>query len=547
MHRPMLSRVVHWLLMVVFSFLGQAIAQLSENDPHSAGTGDWSQEIDACIPGNNNMVIDGLSFGTCKALCQAQMEFECRSVEYYSRTRRCQLSTATRTSPSFRQPCHINGWTFTEVARWSPPIDACIRGNNNEVIENISFDACKTRCQASPCRSIEYHSRDRRCSHSTVTSSSPSYRQPCHIPGWTFTELVVPVSCPEPLCNCNSNTIIVWEVTADGCNSCRCIRIPPPCPSPLCICRPSYNVQTFTNENGCEVCRCVPKARWTRGTNACIRGNNNLRLNDLSLDDCKDRCQVQTEFDCRSVEYHSSSRRCWLSTETSQSSSYNQPCHNRGWTFTEIIGECSDNWPQSAVRAVTLCNNGINAGGCYRSCADAQANGGCRGWIANEVCPRTCGTCNNAVTESCPRGYEEVLNQCLNIDDSESQTWLEASSECRRSGGYLATTKNPRQLSDFILENYPRKTFWIGGSDEEREGLWVWESGDAVGRNFPWGKNNQGRQQPENSRNNEDCMALKFFRNRRGNPRRTVYVDNRCTIKHHHICEADKIYSVDIQ
>merc|ERR1739838_630558 len=201
---------------VVFSFLGQAIAQLSENDPHSAGTGDWSQEIDACIPGNNNMVIDGLSFGTCKALCQAQMEFECRSVEYYSRTRRCQLSTATRTSPSFRQPCHINGWTFTEVARWSPPIDACIRGNNNEVIENISFDACKTRCQASPCRSIEYHSRDRRCSHSTVTSSSPSYRQPCHIPGWTFTELVVPVSCPEPLCNCNSNTIIVWEVTADG-------------------------------------------------------------------------------------------------------------------------------------------------------------------------------------------------------------------------------------------------------------------------------------------------------------------------------------------
>merc|ERR1739838_1057416 len=472
-HRPMLSRVVHWLLMVVFSFLGQAIAQLSENDPHSAGTGDWSREIDACIPGNNNMVIDGLSFGTCKALCQAQMEFECRSIEYYSRTRRCQLSTATRTSPSFRQPCHITGWTFTE--------------------------------------------------------------------------LVVPVSCPEPLCNCNSNTIIVWEVTADGCNSCRCIRIPPPCPSPLCICRPNYSVQSFTNDNGCEVCRCVPKARWTRGTNACIRGNNNLRLNDLSLDDCKDRCQVQTEFDCRSVEYHSSSRRCWLSTETSQSSSYNQPCHNRGWTFTEIIGECSDNWPQSAVRAVTLCNNGINAGGCYRSCADAQANGGCRGWIANEVCPRTCGTCNNAVTESCPRGYEEVLNQCLNIDDSESQTWLEASSECRRSGGYLATTKNPRQLSEFILENYPRKTFWIGGSDEEREGLWVWESGDAVGRNFPWGENNQGNQQPENSRNNEDCMALKFFRNRRGNPRRTVYVDNRCTIKHHHICEADKIYSVGIQ
>ncbi|CAL4128345.1 unnamed protein product, partial [Meganyctiphanes norvegica] len=80
------------------------------------------------------------------------------------------------------------------------------------------------------------------------------------------------------------------------------------------------------------------RSAWTPEGNACIKGNNNLVLDRISLDDCKARCEIQTGFDCRSLEYHPRSRRCSLSEATSNSNSYRVPCPNKGWLFTETIG-----------------------------------------------------------------------------------------------------------------------------------------------------------------------------------------------------------------
>ncbi|CAL4210073.1 unnamed protein product, partial [Meganyctiphanes norvegica] len=71
--------------------------------------------------------------------------------------------------------------------------------------------------------------------------------------------------------------------------------------------------------------------------NGCIIGHNNLVLDDvISLEDCKTHCEIQTEFGCFSLEYHSRSRRCVLSETDSFFDDVMYPCPNEGWLFTEI-------------------------------------------------------------------------------------------------------------------------------------------------------------------------------------------------------------------
>ncbi|CAL4080693.1 unnamed protein product, partial [Meganyctiphanes norvegica] len=80
-------------------------------------------------------------------------------------------------------------------------------------------------------------------------------------------------------------------------------------------------------------------ADWSPEADACIIGHNNQIVDDISLDDCNTRClgQFSSAWVCKSLEYHSSSRRCSLSSADSNSLDYLQPCTNfTGWTFTEI-------------------------------------------------------------------------------------------------------------------------------------------------------------------------------------------------------------------
>lgn len=82
---------------------------------------------------------------------------------------------------------------------------------------------------------------------------------------------------------------------------------------------------------------CTTQHSWTPVTNACIRGYNSLILDrDFSLEDCKDRCQAQFDFECRSIEYDAQGRRCVLSGGNSSSSNYVEPCYIEGWTYTEL-------------------------------------------------------------------------------------------------------------------------------------------------------------------------------------------------------------------
>ncbi len=58
-------------------------------------------------------------------------------------------------------------------------------------------------------------------------------------------------------------------------------------------------------------------------------------------------------------------------------------------------------------------------------------------------------------------------------------TWHQAEEQCRQMGGMLASVKSA-EANDFIVKLSQAKGMWIGGSDEVKEGEWLWRDGSKL-------------------------------------------------------------------
>ena len=87
------------------------------------------------------------------------------------------------------------------------------------------------------------------------------------------------------------------------------------------------------------------------------------------------------------------------------------------------------------------------------------------------------------------------------------KTWHDAELYCNKEDGHLASVTNKR-MHDYIWSKkklLDKSTeFWIGGTDEEKEGKWRWTDGSPWSFTF-WGAT--PIQQPDNS-GNEDCLQI---------------------------------------
>lgn len=86
----------------------------------------------------------------------------------------------------------------------------------------------------------------------------------------------------------------------------------------------------------------------------------------------------------------------------------------------------------------------------------------------------------------------------------EVLSWHEARDKCLELGGSLATVQNA-EVNDFILSLAAKgsnDSYWLGASDETREGEWVWTDGRAM--TF----SNWGGQQPNNAKQSEHYVVL---------------------------------------
>lgn len=118
--------------------------------------------------------------------------------------------------------------------------------------------------------------------------------------------------------------------------------------------------------------------------------------------------------------------------------------------------------------------------------------------------------------------YEEVM------------TWTQAKAACEKVGGHLSTITSEAEqqaVTEYLLQNYSRSGYWLGGTDQEREGDWRWVTGEA------WSYENWDELQPDNyisstnvsptGQNDEDYLGIAIGdRNWAQNGRWNDFADN---------------------
>ena len=80
--------------------------------------------------------------------------------------------------------------------------------------------------------------------------------------------------------------------------------------------------------------------------------------------------------------------------------------------------------------------------------------------------------------------------------------WSVAKTACEALGGHLATSTSAGK-NEFLL-SIIGATSWLGGTDEETEGVWKWITGET------WSYANWNSGEPNNSGNNEPYLELRY-------------------------------------
>jgi hypothetical protein len=97
-------------------------------------------------------------------------------------------------------------------------------------------------------------------------------------------------------------------------------------------------------------------------------------------------------------------------------------------------------------------------------------------------------------------------NYYLMVEDSLS--WEDSEAACEAMGGHLAviTDADEEQYIESLIQSGERYFYWLGGTDEEKEGVWVWITGEA------WLYTNWKENEPTNESgvdgSSENCLAI---------------------------------------
>ncbi|XP_076087917.1 perlucin-like isoform X2 [Mytilus galloprovincialis] len=114
----------------------------------------------------------------------------------------------------------------------------------------------------------------------------------------------------------------------------------------------------------------------------------------------------------------------------------------------------------------------------------------------------------SCVQSECHRGWFHYGNSCYFFSHT-LKTWGDAASFCRTYHSYLATIETESEntyLADtitLIRNGNGKGRYWIGGTDEVFEGVWVWV---ASGKQFSYTNWHTG--DPDNWKTGENCLEL---------------------------------------
>ncbi|KAJ8355374.1 hypothetical protein AAFF_G00059200 [Aldrovandia affinis] len=82
------------------------------------------------------------------------------------------------------------------------------------------------------------------------------------------------------------------------------------------------------------------------------------------------------------------------------------------------------------------------------------------------------------VCKPCPEGWEQRNSKCYYFSN-ERKSWKDSRSACLKQGADLVIIES-KEEQEFISKHTGRYYYWIGLSDSETEGTWLWVDGTPL-------------------------------------------------------------------
>ncbi|XP_052764135.1 perlucin-like protein [Mya arenaria] len=134
--------------------------------------------------------------------------------------------------------------------------------------------------------------------------------------------------------------------------------------------------------------------------------------------------------------------------------------------------------------------------------------------------------CCLQITFGCRSGWMNHGTSCYHFSHDQ-ESWIAAVTICERMGGRLVEVNDVNEFN--FLQSYVnmfKHNYWVGGTDLENEGEWVWLESDKP---MTGGYSNWEPGEP-NSSGDEDCTDMR--------PGHHGWNDEKCWVNLNYVCEA---------
>ncbi|XP_070702865.1 immune-related, lectin-like receptor 4 isoform X2 [Pempheris klunzingeri] len=139
---------------------------------------------------------------------------------------------------------------------------------------------------------------------------------------------------------------------------------------------------------------------------------------------------------------------------------------------------------------------------------------------------------------ACEEGWEKHGGSCYYFSTNRS-SWGDSREECRRPGGDLVKIDSEEEQSflEMRLREQMREDedkFWIGLTDSEEEGKWLWADGSLLDTSLTFWSTGEPDNWSGENRNGEDCVRMG---EKAGAEGFKCWFDKSCQKPHRCICE----------
>ncbi|XP_060915398.1 C-type lectin domain family 4 member D-like [Labrus mixtus] len=152
--------------------------------------------------------------------------------------------------------------------------------------------------------------------------------------------------------------------------------------------------------------------------------------------------------------------------------------------------------------------------------------------IPQPTCPAS-GSC-----WKCKDGWERHGEKCYSFSTTKS-TWNKSRDECSGGRGDLVKIDSTEEQTFLDMRLRDKMTeaedkFWIGLTDSEREGTWLWADGSPLNPSLVFWSNDEPDNWDGDNSDGEDCVRMG---ERGGAVEHKSWFDKSCEIPHKYICE----------